>query len=53
MTEPIIDELPSQIIMLDADGNLTTDPAACVEGEVIETQPDGSIVTTWFTNSPR
>lgn len=40
---------PSEIIMVDAAGNLTTDPAQARSGEVIETLPDGTKRFTAFT----
>lgn len=60
MTEPPIEQLtdpgdpalgiyPSRVIMVDAAGDLTTDPAAAVRGEVIETLPDGSERVTAFS----
>lgn len=40
---------PSKIIMVDAAGNLTTDPSQARSGEVIESLPDGSTRSTAFT----
>ncbi len=40
---------PSTIIMFDAEGNQTADPALARSGEVIETKPDGSKRVTAFT----
>lgn len=54
MTEPTEPQVfPSTIIMIDADGNLTTDGSKAVEGEVIETLPDGSQRHIWFTAGGR
>lgn len=41
---------PSRIVMLDAAGELTDDPAKAKSGEVIETLPDGSERYTSFTS---
>lgn len=52
MTQPATAErpdYPSEIIMLDADGNLTEDPKLARSGEVVETQPDGTKLHTLFT----
>lgn len=43
---------PSVMIMVDAAGTVTDDPAVAVSGEIVETMPDGSkIFTTFNTRS--
>lgn len=43
---------PSRIVMIDASGNLTDDPALAVRGEVIQVRPDGTEIYTSFTSGP-
>lgn len=38
-----------QVIWVDADGNVTDDPAAAVRGEIIRTFDDGTTENTLFT----
>lgn len=52
MTQPAALESKPQLILIDKDGQITTDRAAAVRGEILETLPDGSVRSTLFVIDP-
>jgi hypothetical protein len=42
-------EAAGEVIWVDVQGEVTTDPTKAVRGEILETLPDGTVQSTIFT----